>query len=158
MSMMMFLSPEVFLFELRTALAHPPQKEKFINRKTTGEPARSQYHWRSMERQFCVSDLTSISYPRANAQARFSARPKNDCNILFTFFGSDVNGPCPFTESKRKSSKTVVFYERLGLHMNGIRSNASLALPANNEILFGWLGDQGDITFQMCRNNLDNLS
>ncbi|MDO9537122.1 MAG: hypothetical protein Q7J68_02260, partial [Thermoplasmata archaeon] len=32
--------PEVFLFELRTALAYLPQKEKFGNRKTPGNPAR----------------------------------------------------------------------------------------------------------------------
>jgi hypothetical protein len=39
-SMMKILSPEVFLFANFSALAHPTQKEKFINRKTTGEPAR----------------------------------------------------------------------------------------------------------------------
>jgi len=33
--------PRVFLFELRTVLASPAQKEKFINRKTPGWPARS---------------------------------------------------------------------------------------------------------------------
>jgi hypothetical protein len=43
--------PRVFLFELRTALASPTQKEKFINRKTSGWPARSPQHWRSVKRQ-----------------------------------------------------------------------------------------------------------
>jgi hypothetical protein len=37
---------------LRTALASLPQKEKFINRKTAGWPARSQSIWHSVNASF----------------------------------------------------------------------------------------------------------
>jgi hypothetical protein len=58
-------TPGVFLFVRFSALADRRQKEKFINRKSSGQPARKSEWWAGCSRKIHDSKLKSGSHARS---------------------------------------------------------------------------------------------